>query len=136
MRDRGFIYSGLFIFLGVITFPIWWNVANGTSSKPPVLKLPANEKQCVAPLDYMKTSHMALLITWREDVVRRGIRKYTAFDGKTYRMSLSRTCLQQCHGTRTEFCDRCHNYAAVSEIYCWNCHNDYKPSQLVARRTR
>jgi hypothetical protein len=40
-------------------------------------------------------------------------------------MSLTGTCLTGCHTNKAEFCDRCHNYAAVS-VYCWDCHVDPK----------
>jgi hypothetical protein len=35
-------------------------------------------------------------------------------------MSLTNTCLD-CHPNKDTFCDRCHNYMAVSP-YCWDCH--------------
>jgi len=132
MRDRGIIYAGLVIFLGLATFPAWHNLAARVTAKGPNPALPAREKQCVAPLEYMKTAHMTLLLNWREDVVRRDVRDFTAFNGKHYTMSLTTTCLQQCHGTKADFCDRCHNYAAVSPP-CWNCHLD---SKVVLRSAR
>ena len=132
MRDRGIILAGLAIFLGAITFPIWYNLAGGKTSKGPELKRPAGVN-CVQPRSYMRTSHMDLLVAWRDDVVRNGIRTYRAFDGKTYRMSLSRTCLGECHGARAEFCDRCHNYAGM-QPFCWDCHVDVK--QLTQRSSR
>ncbi len=89
MRDRGVIYSGLLIFLGLITFPVWHDLAAGTTSRGPEPILPAQEKQCVAPLSYMRTSHMHLLMDWRDSVVRHGVHSYKAFNGKTYRMSLT-----------------------------------------------
>ena len=33
------------------------------------------------------------------------------------------TCMN-CHGSRTEFCVKCHDYAAVKQPKCWDCHND------------
>jgi hypothetical protein len=53
MRDRSLIFVGLFLFLGVITLPFTLNLAAGKTSKPPDLKLPEYEKQCVAPTAYM-----------------------------------------------------------------------------------
>jgi hypothetical protein len=70
----------------------------------------------------MKAEHMQLLDVWREAVVRRGERIYVSPDGKEYNMSMSNTCLD-CHSNKTEFCDRCHNYASV-QPYCWDCHID------------
>jgi [DsrC]-trisulfide reductase subunit J len=133
MRDRGIIYGGLALFLGLVTFPAWYNVAAGHSAAPPDVKLPSREKQCVAPAGYMRTSHMALLIAWREDVVRRNARSFTAFNGKTYNKSLTGTCLSGCHSNKAEFCDRCHGYVGVSGgPYCMDCHIDPK---LVHRET-
>jgi hypothetical protein len=121
VRDRMVIFAGLAAFLVLITFPIWYGRAARTTSRPPDLKLPATEKQCVAPVSYMRSSHMQLLIRWREDAVRENVRTYTAFNGKTYQVSLTRTCLH-CHN-KQDFCDRCHNYAAV-KLVCWDCHLD------------
>lgn len=124
MRDRGIILVGLMVFLGVITFPVWYNLASGTTSKAPELKLPVEEKHCVAPVEYMRTSHMDLLTDWRDEVVRQNIRTFKAFDGKTYTMGLTQTCMK-CHTSKADFCDRCHDYAGVAP-YCWDCHVDPK----------
>ncbi len=129
MRDRALIYAGLAFFLALVTFPVWHNLRAGTSSKGPEPKLPANEKQCVAPTAYMRSSHMDLLVSWREGVVRQRERVYRAFNGRTYNVSLTGTCLSQCHQNKADFCDRCHNYAGVT-AYCWDCHVD---PRLVAR---
>ncbi len=124
MRDRILVLTGLFVFLVLLTWPIWWDSAAKVTSKGPEPVLPANEKTCVAPKEYMRTSHMKLLIDWREQVVRNDVRTYTAFDGKTYKMSLTGTCMR-CHADKAQFCDRCHNYAAVN-VACWDCHIDPK----------
>ncbi len=125
MRDRFLIVAGLAAFLVFITFPAWYGRAAGTTSLPPTLKLPEKEKQCVAPVGTMRRSHMQMLINWREEAVRQGIRTFTAADGKVYRISLTGTCLG-CHD-KQGFCDRCHNYAAVKPV-CWDCHVD--PAQV------
>jgi hypothetical protein len=122
MRDRGVIFTGLAVFLCAITFPAWWNVAHGKTSRGPDLRKPIGAN-CVLPTSQMRTSHMDLLMTWREAVVRTGTRSYHAFDGHNYRMSLTRTCLGECHTSKAEFCDRCHDYAAM-QPYCWDCHVD------------
>jgi hypothetical protein len=135
MRERITILAGLCAFLVLITLPIWWDAAAGTTSKGPEPVLPVNEKACVAPTEYMKTSHMKLLIDWREQVVRNDIRSYTAFNGKIYKMSLTGTCMG-CHADKAKFCDRCHNYAGVS-LACWDCHVDPKlarQGEVYARR--
>jgi hypothetical protein len=126
MRDRGVIYFGLAGFLALATFPLWRNVATAPTARGPSDVLPLKAKQCVAPVEYMRTSHMTLLMNWRDQVVRQGIRDYAAFDGQHYTMSLTSTCLKQCHSVgKAEFCDRCHNYEAVS-LPCWDCHEDSK----------
>ena len=40
-------------------------------------------------------------------------------------MSLTEHLPEACHANKAEFCDRCHNYAAVKP-YCWDCHIDTK----------
>ena len=130
MRDRPLILVGLLGFVWLFTLPVWQAYAGKYSLTAPDVKLPVNEKQCVAPTAYMRDSHMQLLIDWREDVVRNNRRQFTAWNGKVYDKSLTKTCLGQCHTNKAEFCDRCHSYAGVSGPYCWDCHVD-KP--LVAR---
>jgi len=124
MRDRGIILGGLIAFLGVVTFPVWYNLAAGTTARAPELKLPEQEKNCVAPMEYMRKSHMELLTTWRDEVVRQNIRTFRSFDGKTYTMGLTQTCMK-CHASKADFCDRCHEYAGVTP-HCWDCHIDPK----------
>ncbi len=122
MHDRPQIFAGLFIFVGLFTFPLWQGRMMNTSAAAPDVKLPAAEKQCVAPRAYMRDSHMQLLIDWRQQVARDNQRQFHAFSGKTYDKSLTRTCLAQCHTNKAEFCDRCHTYAGVSGPYCFDCH--------------
>ncbi len=132
MRDRLWIAAGLALFVVAVTAPFWSvHKAAKDLSKVPDLRLPANQKECVAPAGNMRAAHMQMLVNWREDVVRRGDRKYVAFNGKVYEKSLTKTCLG-CH-SKGEFCDRCHTYAGVSGPYCWNCHN--VPQATVARST-
>jgi len=123
MRDRGVIYTGLALFLGLISFPVWHNLSAGVTAKGPDVKLPGAEKKCVAPVEYMRTSHMNLLIAWRDQVVREG----QPMSGK----SLTPTCLEKCHGSKADFCDRCHNYAAVAPT-CWNCHENVAQALVPA----
>ena len=124
MHDGKKIVPGLLIFLGLVTFPVWFN--GGKAASPPDLKLdtPAiqqlEEKRCLEPTAYMSARHMRLLQDWREAVVRRGDRIYVASDGKEYRMSLTGTCLG-CHSNKEQFCDRCHNYEDVKPT-CFSCH--------------
>jgi [DsrC]-trisulfide reductase subunit J len=131
MRDRIWIYTGLILFLVVLSYPVWHDREVRATSRPPALVLPEHEKECVAPVNYMRTSHMQLLLDWRRKVVREDQLKYTAFDGKIYDMSLTRTCMK-CH-EKKGFCDRCHAYAGVSTPYCWECHVDPALVQRSAR---
>ncbi len=127
MRDRARILGGLALFVGIVTFPVWYGLGAKTQAKAPDLKLPVLEKHCVAPLSYMRTSHMELLIGWRDEVVRDSERTFVAYDGRSYTKSLTQTCLK-CHESKADFCDRCHNYAGVQPV-CWDCHVDPKQTQ-------
>jgi hypothetical protein len=130
MRDRSLIYIGLIVFLGIITVPFTYNLATGRTAVPPELTLPEQETQCVEGTEYMRSSHMQLLLQWREDFVRKNIREYTSMEyGKTYEVGLTGTCLKQCHTNKAEFCDRCHEYAAVEGPYCMDCHIDPTEAQ-------
>ncbi len=123
MYDKGKIVAGLVIFAVMITFPFWFNL--GKAAPAPELKLTEKAKaakECVLEKAEMKAGHMQLLDIWREKVVREGSREYVNTKGKTYQMSLSKTCLD-CHSNKAEFCDRCHDYASVNP-YCWDCHID------------
>ena len=123
MYDKGKVLVGLIIFLGLITFPFWYNM--GKAAPAPELKLTDAAKAakvCVEPTAFMRAEHMQVLDLWRHEVVRNGERVYVSTTGKEYSMSLSNTCLD-CHSNKAEFCDRCHTYASVTP-YCWDCHLD------------
>jgi hypothetical protein len=68
----------------------------------------------------MRPYHMDLLNQWRDAVVRDGDRIYVSSTGERFEMSLSNTCMD-CHVSKVNFCDSCHNYVGVSP-YCWDCH--------------
>ncbi len=126
MRDRGTIWCGLAAFLAFATFPMWHNLSAAVTAKGPEPVLPAAGGKCVLPTEQMKASHMTLLLDWRQQVVRAGVRDYAAPDGRHFNMSLTGTCLRQCHSAgKAEFCDKCHNYEAVG-VPCWDCHTDSK----------
>jgi len=120
MRDKGTIIGGLFIFLALVTFPIWYALGSAVDSSPPNLELPKNSTACVEDTAYMTANHMDLLDQWRDAVVREGKKEYTSSSGQEYTMSLTGTCLK-CHSNRETFCLECHNYANV-EPGCWECH--------------
>ena len=121
MYDTNKIIPGLIIFFCLLTFPIWVTAASGKTGYQPEPQIVTEEEQCVEPTDWMIVNHMDLLKSWRETVVRTGIRTWTASDGKEHNMSLTDTCLS-CHPNKTDFCDQCHNYVGESPD-CWNCHN-------------
>jgi hypothetical protein len=120
MYDAGKVILGLIVFIALITFPTWYNVATGKATYVPELEKPVKGETCVADIEYMRASHMDLLNQWRDDVVREGQRVYTAPDGTKYNMSLSHTCLD-CHSNKDKFCDRCHEYMGI-DPYCYDCH--------------
>lgn len=132
MRDRILIAVGLLLFVSLFTYPMWHAAAAKTTAAGPQVQLPEQQKACVAPRAYMRTSHMKLLTDWREGAVREQRLTYTSYDRKSYSVSLSNTCLGQCHTDKKEFCDRCHSYAAVSGPYCWDCH--VEPKSAAARK--
>jgi hypothetical protein len=121
MNNKVLIVTGLVIFLIIVLFPFWYMRGKAMPVPDPILTPKAKAaKVCVRSTDYMKSEHMHLLDVWRDEVVRRGKRIYVNPQGKEFNMSLSNTCLD-CHSNKTEFCDRCHDYASVRP-YCWSCH--------------
>jgi hypothetical protein len=118
---------GLAIFMGLFTFPLWYNMLIKMGKAAPAPEVVLTEKakaakQCVMPTEFMKAEHMQLLDMWRLKAVREGTREFVNPEGKTFNASLTNTCLD-CHSNKAEFCDRCHNYASVRP-YCWDCHID------------
>jgi hypothetical protein len=122
------IIPGLLIFLVLVTLPLWYNMGKAAPPPEPKIDTPViqkmAQKQCVLPKADMRTEHMKLLNDWRTWAVRDGKRLYVAADGKQYSISLQNECMK-CHSNKTEFCDKCHNYAGLtpnSVPYCWTCH--------------
>jgi hypothetical protein len=124
LYDSGKIFFGLFIFLGFLTFPFFYNIGKANIKPDPKIDTPfiqkLADKKCVEPKEFMRAEHMQLLNDWRDTVVRGGERSYVNKKGKKFDMSLQNTCMK-CHSNKKEFCDRCHNYIAVKP-YCWDCH--------------
>ena len=121
MYTKGLGIAVLALFLVPATLPLWYDAAAGRArTAPPALELPAGKKACIEATDYMSRYHRELLARWQESVVREGRRTYVAADGKSYTMSLTKTCLG-CHTDKAHFCDRCHTYLKV-EPTCWRCH--------------
>ena len=119
LYDGGKIIAGLVIFIGLLTFPIWWN-HGGEKSIPNPEKPKNGATECVKDVEYMRTTHMKLLNDWRDEVVRDGERKDLVIQGVTYEKSLQNGCMK-CHASKKKFCDECHDFTAVKP-YCWDCH--------------
>jgi hypothetical protein len=126
--DLKYILLGLAIFFGLVISPILPNLGKIVAAPSPKLDTPAiqklaeKERQCVMPTPYMRANHMQMLIDWREAVVRNGNREFINPEGKKFTVSLSNTCME-CHSNKTQFCDQCHNFVAVTPN-CWGCHLD------------
>lgn len=134
MHDAGKIIAGLLVFIGVMTFPFWYNM--GKASPAPELELSQKakqEKECVEPKAFMKTSHMQLLNDWRDVAVREDMRVYVGSNGKSHDISLQNTCMD-CHSNKDKFCDKCHEFVGVTQLYCWDCHLDPKEKELWAAK--
>ncbi|MBU8932615.1 MAG: sulfate reduction electron transfer complex DsrMKJOP subunit DsrJ [candidate division Zixibacteria bacterium] len=127
MNDKGLIIVGLVVFLALVAFPVWYNVAEGQADYVPELEIPVGVQECVMETEYMKANHMDLLNDWRDCVVRDGERMTVDQNGHEVEMSLTRTCLG-CHTNKEAFCNRCHDYLGI-EPYCWGCHVDPKEVQ-------
>ncbi|MCP4686058.1 MAG: hypothetical protein GY867_11535 [bacterium] len=120
MHNGGKIILGLVIFLILITFPVWYNIANDKAGYVPELEKAARGDDCVRDSNYMTSNHMDLLNEWRDQVVRENDRYEIGPDGVQFERSLSNTCLS-CHENKDKFCDKCHDYMGV-QPYCWDCH--------------
>ena len=131
MYDKKLIIPGLVIFVWLMTLPFWYNAGRASDPPEPKIDTPViqqlAEKKCIEEKELMKTSHMQLLNEWRDEVVRERKRVEVTAGGKTYEMSLQNECMK-CHSNKTEFCDKCHNYAAVTP-YCWDCHIEPKETK-------
>ncbi len=82
----------------MVTFPFWYD--RGKTIAPPAIELdtPAiqklADKRCVEDTAFMRDNHMKLLASWRDSVVRKDIRVYTAKDGRVFEMGLTGNCLE------------------------------------------
>ncbi len=128
LYNGGLIITGIVVFLALATFPFTYNIGKA-NAKPDIKLEPAikkseelfGKKQCVEPKEWMRREHMVLLNHWRDAVVRDENRGYLRKDtGARFNMSLQNECMQ-CHSSKKNFCDQCHNYIAVKP-FCWDCH--------------
>ncbi len=130
--DFNKVVAGLLIFFALITLPLWQNLGKTVPAPEPKLDTPVIQKlaeadrKCILPTPEMRSTHMRMLIDWRDNVVRskeKGAaneREFVTPDGKKYLASLTNTCME-CHSNKAQFCDQCHNYVAVAPN-CWGCH--------------
>ncbi|NIO21609.1 MAG: cytochrome C [Candidatus Aenigmarchaeota archaeon] len=118
MYDGGKIIVGLIIFIALAAFPFYTNIGKTIELPSELVAEPDDMHVGNIPIVNMRSAHMDLLDTWRDEVVRGGER-FTVFDEDEYEKSIQNGCLG-CH-PKQEFCDRCHSYAGVKP-YCWDCH--------------
>lgn len=128
LYDFKYIALGLIVFFGLLFSAVLPNLGKTVAAPDPKLdtpaiqKLAAKDRKCVMPKDYMRANHMQMLVDWRESVVRDAQREFVNPEGKKFVASLSNTCLD-CHSNKSQFCDQCHNYVAVTPN-CFGCHLD------------
>lgn len=113
MYNKSLVIPGLVIVLLIIFSPILYNAKSfGLGEVPkPELKINESLTSCVKDTEYMRAYHMKYLEEGREKTVREGIRGTNQSVAK---------CME-CHPTRDEFCNECHNYVGVTPE-CWSCH--------------
>lgn len=119
MFNAKYIWPGIIIFVVLFSSPFWLNIGSGSYTRPEVA-LPATEKECIEPREYMAAEHMQMLDSWRDMALREEKREYVSTSGKVWEVSLQNTCMR-CHANKVEFCDKCHNSNSV-DPYCWDCH--------------
>ena len=127
MYDKGKIITGLVIFVLLITFPVWYNnISCDAEEMQPVSnnELPEamfqsitfpNDAEHALSTPEMRSTHMQMLEQIHAVAMQQGYDPEK--DGKKDRMQ----CLM-CHGTKEDFCDKCHVSAAVTTPDCWTCH--------------
>ncbi len=132
MYDSGKIIAGLIVFAVLATSPFWLNMGQaGLKPEPELTPRAKQAGHCVESESFMETSHMQLLDEWRDAAVREDKRVYVNNSGERYEISLQNTCLD-CHSNKEKFCDRCHNFVGVGQLYCWDCHIESKEKKLWA----
>jgi len=127
-RLRQCCCAGLLLSIGLMAAAEGVSAAATAGRTPKPVVEAARGGQCVEDPTFMRRNHMQLLKHQRSDTLRGGVR--------TGKYSL-KECIA-CHASQTtnsvsasadNFCQSCHNYAAVS-IDCFGCHAN-KPAQGV-----
>jgi hypothetical protein len=138
MYDAWKVILGIIVFIALFTTPLWLNALRSVPEGAPKLVYPEGYDRCVKDKEYMKSFHMDMLNAWRDEVVREDNR-FINVNGSRMEKSLTKTCMK-CHSSKTDFCDKCHNYLGVSP-YCWSCHvepqeaKDFHQAESVAERS-
>ena len=87
--NSGKVLIGLVIFVGLVTFPFFYNKGRAIAKPEPKLDTPAimqlQDKKCVEPRDFMRAELMRLLNDWRDSAVRDGKRLYVNLRGQAVR---------------------------------------------------
>jgi hypothetical protein len=84
----------------------------------------ATLEHCVRPTPFMRRNHMELILHQRDVTVHTGVRstKYGLDDCVACHVSYSADSKPVPINGEDQFCDSCHEYAAV-EINCFECHS-------------
>ncbi|MGD8640033.1 MAG: hypothetical protein PVG89_05360 [Gammaproteobacteria bacterium] len=101
----------------------------------PDISKPEGKDQCVEPTDFMRKSHMDLLLHQRDETMHRGIRtkKHSLKECIDCHAVYDNSGQPVSHLNSKHFCVQCHEYASVS-IDCFDCHAS-KPEQKKAERS-
>jgi len=124
--NGGKILVGLIIFGALVASPFYLNMGKDRATEKPDIKIDTPEilklknKQCIEPKELMRATHMKILDTWRDSIVRNGESDLILISGRKYDKSLQNGCMK-CHSNKEDFCDKCHGYLDVKPT-CWECH--------------
>ena len=119
----------------IILFPLAysigaWAVSLAAPASEPFLERPDEQfEECVRDLEYMRFSHMTLLMNARDEAVRAGNRGDVGLSKlkpanaaiKVSTGDESRAYCSDCHTSRERFCNQCHTAVNLS-LDCFSCH--------------
>jgi len=117
MTERGYRRAVIVILLMMATPLALSFLAYASGSyKAPFLAAAKAGTQCVLDPIKMRPYHMIYLKQLRDRIVREGDRSVRSG------LPIMTTC-GNCHGNRSNFCDKCHARAGVN-LDCFECHRD------------
>ena len=119
MFDGGRIVGGAAIALFLTLSTSWFLSVRAEGAENPVRARASG--RCIESASQMVRRHPEILLNLRTQAVRGKGRLYRTSDGREIAIGLTGTCLK-CHGTASEFCDRCHIDVGV-QVNCWGCHS-------------